>query len=582
MNQRAAETPIAESRQWWPLSSWLMIAQLPLLLHHCWNLWSFRPHYGFFPTLILVSAWLIRDRWVSHSRQTKPEPSETDLVIASLSSWMFCIAFVLTVFAITIVSPWIGTVAWILTLGVWLLDRQGSNAREMFGPWLMLWMLIPPPFSLDLQLVGLMQSHTSQTVSSLLDLFGVNHLLVGNVFQTTSGSLFVAEACSGIQGQLVLVSAAVMFGIHQRHSFMRVVWLLAAACFWSLVINLIRILLIVTLKSTWGFDLDVGIIHEGFGLVMIGVGLILLYSTDKLYGGLSELRQRIGRDETVDYDPLLQQSDRDTEHRSASRAVVGFVARLLPLRQSFCGPIHALFFRRSAVTGFLVILLIATIQLGSAISGPRMIQGRGGWEAFAANWIPDSVGPWRLVSHERFERQRGSDEGQFSDVFLFASRSLNAQVSVDYPFFGWHDLTECYRARGWTVEKQTVVRLPESNGSDTRQAVVVDMIDPEGHYGLLAYCLFDSAGNSLARSSGEWFSRFHDSTFATLWSESGASRFDKRTVQLQVLTVNDVPFHREQRDSLERLFRAMQDTWSSSPEQVLGASGFGIESEVAR
>ncbi|MEM0924749.1 MAG: exosortase U [Planctomycetota bacterium] len=536
----------------------LLFAQLPLVFHHCWNLWQFRPHYGFAPVLLIVTLALLRERWqeskVDRSRQTE-----------SLARLGWAIGVLTTLFAVGFVYPWLGSCAWIITLGAWIVEQKGRNAAHLFGPWALLWLLVPPPFGFDQQLIRIMQSQASHFVSSLMDCFAVPHYLSGNVFQLEKSSLFIAEACSGMHSQGILVSAALVYCVYRRMRLPRVLVFVMAAVFWSLVMNVTRISIVVALKSRWQIDWESGIAHECLGLVLVTVAFGLVFSTDQLLKGLLLFGHRIGKDETVEFDPLIPSKRTDQqENRSSHRLIASYLTmRMLQWLPAF--PPRRSNTRRSffAVSGLLLLMMAGTLQLGAAVTGPTPFRDRSEPVACMLQHVPLTVESWQQIDRVHVRRQRGSDEGQASDVFRYTSPTLDAQASIDYPFFGWHELPECYRARGWKIEAQRVDRFTTQPGGVASGATIyVDMIGPDGEHGLLVYCLFDAKGHVVGTPSADWLRRIRSSVVTGAWNDD--SLLDPRTVQLQVLAVTDIPLSVQQRESVAELFAAIQGAWHLS------------------
>lgn len=530
------------------LLCWLVLAQTPLVAHHLWNLWSFRPHYEFSPVLLVVSLLLLRSR----ARECEVHKDEFTRTLALMGG---CLGACLMSVSVLIVSPCLGTVACIITLGAWLVEQWGRGGTSLIGPWMLLWLIVPPPFGLDQQMIGFMQAETSVFVSGVLDCFGIEHLVSGNVFQLASGTLFIDEACSGIHSQLVLVSAALVYGVQQRKHLSRVFILATAAAFWSLCLNLLRIVFIVVSKFLWNIDLEAGVLHECVGFAFIAIGLMLVYSSDQIAQAFVHWMQRFGLDESAEYDPMRVPPTMPPASEPLSNRLKSAVTRLVPSLSHFSSISRVRFLRPLATMLLALAMALGTVQLAVAVSGPRVWRSDVAQQMISLNWLPASISQWHQITNERIERHRGSDEGQFSEVWHYATPSLHAQVSFDFPFFGWHELTDCYRSRGWQIIKQEV------HSRDGHQPyMVVDMIGPDGEHGLLAFCLFDMAGNSLVSPTKSWLSRFRLAPLGGYFS-GDVGMVDRRTIQLQTLVIDESELDAANRDSAQSLFEAIQLRW---------------------
>ncbi len=62
---------------------------------------------------------------------------------------------------------------------------------------------------------------------------------------------------------------------------------------------------------------------------------------------------------------------------------------------------------------------------------------------------------WQNIGIEKTVRERTSPFGRYSIVASYEPGSDRiAKLEMDYPFFGWHNLTNCYALRGWEVPLQ--------------------------------------------------------------------------------------------------------------------------------
>jgi len=379
--------------------------------------------------------------------------------------------------------------------------------RAAFGQlltvWLLLWLVIPPPFRLDDQLIRLLQGLTARFSSTLLEIVNVHHLLAGNVFRLPGREMFVAEACSGINSQLVLIAASVLLAILLRRVWLHAILLIAASVFWSVVVNTARVTLIVLAAVQWDIDLSDGWQHQVLGHALALVGVLLLLSTDQLLVGLFA--------SILDY----RQAQVDEEHERAPfatdllsrvwNAVIACVSetsaepdveRDTPVSTSASPAIAA---KRSwlVVAPFGCLGVLQLVLLFAPHAPEIRADALAG--AFQEEWLPQQLGDWQRIEYKVEERDRSSDEGQYTRKWIYRSEDYVASVSVDFPFLGWHELTRCYKSRGWTEEKRTV-RKVKNAGS----IVQVDLSKPNGESGYLLFSLFDGAAQPVEPRSTHW------------------------------------------------------------------------------
>src|SRR5262249_19801138 len=111
--------------------------------------------------------------------------------------------------------------------------------------------------------------------------------------------------------------------------------------------------------------------------------------------------------------------------------------------------------------------------------------------------LPAQFGAWKLEGAMMpIHRESSRDFGEYSKTWKYSGEALVAQVSLDYPFSLWHELSACYRNQGWEL-----VELKIHKGENTGEPahfVTQTMRDGQFRSGYLIYCETDSAGNVQA------------------------------------------------------------------------------------
>jgi exosortase len=526
----------------------VIAGHLPFLLVYFHNLWRYRPHYEFFPLMLAAFAWLVWVRWPSppaeHARGTRL------LSLGLLAAGLVCLGGSLLLF-----SPWVAAVASLLSCGGLLLALGGRAAIAPLAPvWLMLCILIPPPFRLDNQLIRFLQQLTATSCSALLDAVNVDHLLSGNVFRLPDRELFVAEACSGVHSQLALLAVCVLLVVVFRRPPLHALLMLVASVFWSAVVNIARVTIVVLAAAGWGQDLSTGWVHELLGYVLTAAGVLLLFSTDQLLLGLlAPVRERQMFDTAADLVNCPMAADRLSQ--SWNHLVSGRWQSLLRLGPTVaCGGRWQLApvcrpQRAAALAAALGVLQICCL----AMPGESRVVVEGWEQAFAVSWLPEEIGGWRRGEYRVEQRDRSSDEGQFSRVWQYRRAEHAAQISVDYPFLGWHDLTRCYLSQGWLeVARETCETSPD--GERTEPFVQVQLRRTDGATGLLLFSMMDGQGRPVVPRVGHWRglrSRLaRNPLLAFLATDGPTVAAEQPTLQMQQLIVGSaLPSDAERREA---------------------------------
>src|SRR5438067_3391622 len=247
--ERVVGAPARPSGRVLAAAAVILAAHLPLLLAHGRLLWG-RPHYQFFPLVFAGAAVLL---WpvLPAFRTARVESARPGFALVAVS-WAVLAA------AVFLDSPWVAMVASLAALAAVPLGLGGwALFRRCLPAWLYLFLLVPPPYSLDGRLVGALQTVTSRWSSRLLDLVGTFHVMSGNILEIAGKRYFVEEACSGIHSLLSVLACTAFYVLWVRAYWLRAVLLVPAAAFWVVVNNVARVFLIAYVGTRFQFDLSV-------------------------------------------------------------------------------------------------------------------------------------------------------------------------------------------------------------------------------------------------------------------------------------------------------------------------------------
>ena len=553
----------------------LLGAVLPLLLLHFGNLWTNRPHYEFFPILIAGVLFLAWSR-------TPPLRFAEQNGWSRLSTWLLLFAglFVLAL-ATLLYSPWLGAIAAILTIGGLAIVWTGvEGIRQLHAVWLLLWMVVPPPFRLDDTLIYTLQGWTARGGSWLSELASVPHLLMGNVIRLPGRELFVAEACSGVNSQLVLISAAAFITVMLHRSLVHAAVLMCAAVVWSVVANILRVTLVVVVAHHLDVDLSTGLFHDVLGITTVLLGLGLMLSTDQLMTAvlgpiysaeqdnayasdlLSQCWNRFVASHQWEHIPLSDVEQDFPDDAEQANADVEPLVRPQKL-ETVCGFLLA--------GGFVSVAAVAIVC--SFMTAPAIrLQTSDLARVTSQDWLPKKYQEWQFVKYHTQERESSSDEGQYSQIWDYASELGNCQVSVDYPFVGWHELSRCYRAHGWTVSERTV-RYERDPQGKRWPLVEVEMQKPTGAEARLLFTLVDLSGQPVTPRTTHWSGWRGKLARSPLLSllRGQQTRSVQTAIQLQLLVVSGTPADAEQQRAFYRQVRSrFHGRWFPPTRQLAG------------
>ena len=502
--------------------AWVLAAQVPLLIVYGCHLWD-RPHYQFFPLAVVAAGWLAVQR-MREAADFKPGKQRT-------IQFLLFGSFLLQIAALVIHSYWLIGISLPISLSALLYAAGGWRLTYRCWPSLALLVLcIPPPYALDNRLVTGLRSLTSTLGSDALNAIKLPHLRNGNIFEVGGRELFVEDACSGINSLFSSICCVLVYAALIRMHWITTLILSAAAVFWLLAANVLRVALVAIGISWLDLDLTSGLAHEALGVGTFALGLFLTWSTAQFM--LFFLRphpayvvkpMRTGMAQGRIPSPAVPLS------KTASRLLLGATAMV------------ALFF-----------VAVYRNDLGSNFQYDDRIADR--LNHLAEGDLPVAKS-WTVNEFKIDHRDMDSAFGEHSRIWKVRIASFNADASVDFPFKGHHDLTICYTSHGWDLDRSNDIPSPLGDGGTVRE-VVMKRSGFQTAY--LLFGLYDAAGQMVSPppefTGGFWARR--DALFVRLAGQGRAPPRKTTTYQVQVLLTGFGEPDAEVRRTAAELFKA--------------------------
>ncbi len=506
----------------------LVLACLPLLVSHCRLLWS-RQGYQFSPLLPLGAVVLAIQRLRGLDRVA---PGSRGACRA-----LFALAWLLLTLGILLPSPWLGALAGLVLLGAATFGLGGAALyRRLLPAWALLALAVPLPSPLDSRLVAFLQHLSAGMVSCLLDGLRVWHNLDGNVLELGGRRIGVEEACSGIRSLLAVLACTLFWCFWQRRRFRHGVALTAAALGWVIAGNAVRVLAVALLDGTGRVNLATGLPHELLGAGLFVVMLALVWSTDHalLFAASLVSPAHCRLDDR-------RQVSTTGGRRSPWPAFAATPLSWRPLTLAFGLLVLVQFFPYALFTGR---------KPGGEASDPFAR-----YTALTKNALPAQLGDWHQVAFETSDRQREDPVGAHSRTWRYQGKDLEATISLDYPFAGWHDLSACYRGQGWEVEDDS-----KGNGSQLNLRKL-----PTEQYGRVLFLVREVRSGKAERPpsltplgwwSWEW-ARLASCRPLLLFGSSASLMGSEPppTVQVQLRVVTSEPLSASQEQAADAAFR---------------------------
>lgn len=474
------------------LAAGALVAYAPLLTAHAGNL-ARHPEYHFAPFVLVAVVGLLWTRWAQ-------SPAADGLHAGRRRLWMGIagvVAWLILAAATVLQSPLFAAASANLAIGCLFLYLAGyRRITNLFGIWCLLWLLFPPPFGLDKDLIQFLQRISSRASGDLLDLVGINHLMAGNVVQLPGRELFVDEACSGIVSVMAVISCSLMFAVWKNRSLFHTLLLVVSGVGWAVVMNIGRIFTIAFAADAMSIDLSTGWQHQALGLLGFSLVFGAVASTDAI---LCFLLDPIEASELWRFE-----AERNPAILIWNRLVAfanPHLGEQQPVESSDQPISRGLQFGGRSAAGVAgAFALLGFFQLGMLdwkwAGNQPVVQALAVNEAV----LPDELGPWQRGSFEEVQRDAASIFGEHSRVFTYqnAESKLRLVAALDFPFSPpWHNLCGCYEGSGWTLLEQSVISLPTVSDGTTEDAwrcVEARFGRRSGESGYLVFCFFDEDG----------------------------------------------------------------------------------------
>ena len=552
----------------------LLLCFAPLVWFHLGDLWD-NENYQYFPFVLAAVcylSWQKLNAGGDDSRRVARATAMRRAIRARISGAGLLLAgFLLLLVASLIWSPWVGTIGAIVAFGAFMLTSH------LAPEWFLLWLLVPLPGDLDNDLTYYLQGVASRSGSVFLDFFGTDHLLTGYTIEVPGQRFLVEDACSGIHSLFVLIAFAAIYVVWQRRSVFHALLLITMTVGWALLINVIRISLVVMMPTHLGIDVSTGMPHEVLGMVLFVAALGLLFCTDLCLLFLLEPASGSRRHRRA----ASQQRKTRNRQETASSAAVAPVAGAEPASRSAVetpptSEAGNAWVRWVVPGAFVLVLILQVAPILQELNLWQTADAQIQEFAFAEETMPAQIGSWKRQAYEFVERDTFDELGARSAMWTFRTEGIDAVVSFDYPFIGWHHLAYCYRATGWTTQSWQTARSDQGDGGAYSAYDVemdLDRADGNGH---LQFCEFDQSSQPLEPPQHDRYTLAYIEERALrglLRTQNLYGAYGRRTYQFQVFCPHDQPLTEEQKDQLRQLYQQTKAVVMQQVRQQSAAAG---------
>ena len=401
----------------------------PLLSIYFYLLWN-RPTYQFFP-LAMFGTILLAWRAINEIDFIPVSPK------GKLTQVLAVTTLIIFISACALWSPWLAYNALVLGLISLIWKTGGKPLLKAFLPVVvMLVAITSPPLHWDEKFTLFLRSVAMDVCCKLLDSLNIYFARGGNTVQLPNQTLFVEEACSGINS-FILCNVLCLFWFFWQKRPVR--WLFLAIPATSLFVilgNIFRITAGATASYYWKFDLLNGWRHETFGLVLLLTYCGLILSLDQLIVFFSQ-GVRSGSSRQITLEPqrpkLIPKNETDGFLKASPSSI-----RLVSLILVICGIASAAnhiywSVKHQGFTQLIDFKLSKELNLVT----------------------PDELDGWKRFTTKTGNLKFIETVGVHSTVWQFERNGTTVNLAVDYPLNGFHNVAVCYSGYGWNPTSET-------------------------------------------------------------------------------------------------------------------------------
>lgn len=257
------------------------------------NDWSTNPQYEFGYFVPLFILYLLWRRWTE-----RPYPSVSRPTVSAVVVGVVIMFLLLPIRIIQEANPdwrpfnWFHSIIIVILSLVPIAIAGGVRwVRHFTIPFLLIFSALPWPLAMEQGVLQALASAVTSVTVELLNLVNVPALQRGNVIDIASGSVGIADACSGIRSLAGTLMASLFFGEFYRLGLSKRIVLVAGGCAMSFGLNICRAFFLGWRAAVEGIS-SIEKWHDpaGFTIFFVSFALLWLFATLVERGGeLSKL-----------------------------------------------------------------------------------------------------------------------------------------------------------------------------------------------------------------------------------------------------------------------------------------------------
>lgn len=357
-------------------------------------------------------------------------------------------------------------------------SMMGNQIKKVFIPFLLIFLVIPLPYMLDVMLSGKMQLVSSNLGVSIIRAMGMSVFQEGNVIDLGIYKLQVVEACSGLNYMYPLMTIGLLMAYMYKAPFYLRFLMFISTIPISIVMNSFRIAMVAVFVNYYGQGAAEGFLHYFEGWVIFLACVLLLLIEVKFINML--LRRKTPVMESFD----IFDSDKN------NRVIFGH------------GHIN-----RTPIVLAVIIILVSTLSTLTLKNRAEEIPVRTTFTSF-----PTQINGWNGHS---YDFQNGENSVlHLSDYYLAdftqGKKSINVYIGyTDSQRAGFvpHSPKACIPGGGWEIVDSKLVTIAVDQKTSFK---VTRFVIAKGEAKQLVYYWFRQRGRDLSNEYSMKFALLYD------------------------------------------------------------------------
>lgn len=281
-----------DARSPWRIVGIVAVAVFIVLVYHqtlqtLWRTWNTNPNYshGFLiPPVVAFLLWRERRRFI----EATGRGSAFGLVLIGLA----LVGQVVSIRAGVFMTQGYSFV--LLLFGLSLFLCGGRATRIVWFPLSYLVFMLPmPPYLMNV-IAFKLKVFAARTGSGVALKLGIPLVRSGMTIHIPTGSLRIADPCSGLRSLIALVALGALFAFLTEGKTWKRLVLFASAVPLAVLANVIRISVLCVVANIWGIDAALGFFHDFSGFLLFMIAFLGLIAVRKL------LRCETGKEEEAE------------------------------------------------------------------------------------------------------------------------------------------------------------------------------------------------------------------------------------------------------------------------------------------